>query len=109
MSVNEVVAYSLTCDKCETRYTSEYFSIWTDKSDMIDSATDSDWTTDGALFHCDDCPMLAQCECCEKPAGADPLDRDNYCQRCWDNIESGKGQVCVLSHDEDHPKVESKT
>lgn len=101
MSIKVRTAYSLICDGCQKEFEDgNAWTIWSDKSDLVEVATDSEWTTDGTLWHCWDCPMLAQCECCKQPAGEYPGERDGYCQICWDSIEADEGVPggCTVDH-----------
>lgn len=97
MSIRERIAYSLYCDGCQKEYEADSWTLWLEKADLIEIATDSEWTTDGLIWHCWDCPTLAQCECCKQPAGELPGERDGYCQVCWDSIEAGE-VFCTVDH-----------
>lgn len=86
MGVKEVVGYEMWCDSCKAQYEAEYFTVWTNKSDLIDMVKESDWTTDGVEWNCYDCTRLYQCECCGAPATGLAGERDYNCQACWDSM-----------------------
>lgn len=84
MSIKSAPFYWLECDNCGKRADYGEFVSLEDEDQAISVALDSEWTTDGERYHCPDCPVIARCENCDKPAGDDPLERDNLCQPCYD-------------------------
>jgi hypothetical protein len=88
MAVASKPYYWLVCDTCGAAAEYGDFSAMAEEGDAIDSALDSDWTTDGERHHCPACPNLTRCETCGKPAGDDALDRDDLCQECWDKASA---------------------
>jgi hypothetical protein len=80
--------YWVECDNCGERCEYGEFSAFANSGAAIDSATDSDWTSQGERHHCPDCPPIADCENCGEDAGESPLERDDLCQACWDAAEA---------------------
>ena len=87
MGIKAVTAYSMTCDGCKKVFEGDYFTIWMEQADLIEVATESEWTTNGIIWHCWDCPTLSKCECCGQPAGELSGERDYHCQACWDSMQ----------------------
>jgi hypothetical protein len=88
MSVKSKPYYWLVCDDCSTAADYGDFSAYGDAGQAIDSALDSDWTTDGERHHCPACASLTVCETCRKPAGDLAGERDDLCQECWGKAEA---------------------
>jgi hypothetical protein len=99
MAVKKLTAYSLFCDACGGRYEGNDYTIWESEGDMVESAEESDWTTDNTLWHCPSCPYLSLCACCGQLGGEDASERDGYCQPCWDSAKANDvNDLCTIEH-----------
>jgi hypothetical protein len=83
MSIKSAPYYWVECDGCGERCEYDEFTAMANEGSAIDMALDAEWSTDGSEHHCTECPVLAQCERCRKPAGENAADRDDHCEPCW--------------------------
>ena len=88
MSLKSAPYYWLECDGCGKPADYGEFSAMSDEGSAIDCALDSEWSTDGEKYHCYDCPVIAKCVRCGKPAGDLAGERDDRCETCWAALEA---------------------
>jgi hypothetical protein len=88
MTLKSAPYYWLECDKCGERAEYDEFSAMGTAGQAIDLAIDGEWSMQGERHHCPACPRIANCERCGKDAGELPMERDDHCQACWDEMEA---------------------
>jgi hypothetical protein len=93
MPLKSAPYYWVECDNCGNRIDYGDFSALADDGQAVDGALDSEWTTDGDRWHCFNCPTIAKCDRCGKPAGDQSGDRDYNCEVCWAEIERDRHAV----------------
>ena len=53
--IKSVTMYSVVCDRCGKQFEADDIIAWTDKSDAIAYAADSEWAEIGDKHYCPDC------------------------------------------------------
>lgn len=53
--IKPVTMYSVVCDRCGKTFCIDDIIAWTDESDAIAYATDSEWAEIGDKHYCPDC------------------------------------------------------